>query len=308
MSAASVALAPSAAQGAVARLDEPRLTPRAGVPVTVAVRLTGRDAPPLARCRLLVAGRAGGLAAPRSPRRVGPRGRASWTWRVPLRTIPGPRRVLVRCDGATPAAGIIAVQPARFLPQVLSRELVERPTTGFPGERGYAYLLRVRNPRPDFDLIDVSIGVDLVDASGTGVATRTILLERIPARATLLAGEQVTIIGDEQPSGVRLRVGRAEGRHPPRGAATVRALRLVRSTDGTELYARGEVANPAFSTTRPGDLTIALRDGAGRLVDVGAALVSEPVPPGGAITFDEPFIGAGYLGVERVEATVDAGR
>jgi len=305
---ALAALSPAAATAASVRLVDARLTPRAGAILTVAARVTGERAAVPTACRLLVAGRPGVLGAPRSVRREDPQGRVSWTWRIPLRTEPGRRRVQVRCQGARPAGGLIQVAPAAFVPRIVSRELVERPTTGFPGERGYAYLLRVVNPRPDFDLLDVAIGVDLVGADGTGVATRTIIIERLPARGTLLAGEQVTVIGDEQPSALRVRVAPAEGRYPPRPAATVGALRLVRNADGGELYVRGEVTNPAFRVTRPGDLTIALRAADGRLVDVGTALVSEPVGPGGAVTFDEGFFGAGYLGVTRAEATIDAGR
>lgn len=306
--AVAVAAFPPDPAAASVRLVDARLTPRAGQLVTVAARVTGDRSPLPARCRLQVTGRRGGVGAPRSTRRQDPAGRVTWRWRIPVRTAPGARRVRVRCDGAGAASGAIVVGPASFLPRVLSRELVQRPLTGIPGERGYAYLLRVANPRRDFDLLDVSIGIDLVGASGTGVATRSVFIERLPAGGTLLAGEQVTVVGDEAPVALRLRVARADGRHPPSPAATVRALRVVRNTDATELYVRGEITNPAFSLTRPGDLTIALRDARGRLVDVGGALTSESVIAGGAVTFDEGFFGPGYALVDHAEATVDAGR
>ena len=138
-----------------------------------------------------------------------------------------------------------------------------------------------------------------------GHAQRNEFIERLPAGGTLLAGEQVTVVGDEPPVALRVRIQRADGRYPPSPAATVRALRVVRNADATELYVRGEIANPAFSATRPGDLTIALRDARGRLVDVGSSLTSDPVIAGGSVTFDEGFFGSGYTLVDRAEATVD---
>ncbi|MCC6832543.1 MAG: hypothetical protein IT200_14460 [Thermoleophilia bacterium] len=306
--AVAVAAVPQDPASAAVRLARARLTPRAGDAVTVTAKVTGNRAALPVPCRLRVTGRAGGTGAPRSARRLDPSGRVTWSWRIPARTAPGPRRVRVRCGGAGTASGTLVVGPAAFLPRVVSRELVQRPHTGVPGEHGYAYLLRVVNPRRDFDLVDVSIGVDLVGTSGNGVAARSLLIERLPAGGTLLAGEQVTVVGDEPPVTLRVRVGRADGRHPPSPAATVRAVRVVRSADAAELYVRGEIANPAFSVTRPGDLTIALRDAQGRLVDVGASLTSDPVVAGGALTFDEGFFGSGYALVDHAEATVDAGR
>lgn len=307
--AVAAAAVPQAAAAATVRLAKVRVTPRAGEQVTVSARVTGARGPLPVRCRLRVTGRAGGAGAPRSARREDPSGRVSWSWRVPLRAATGPRRLRVSCDGAGSAGGALIVGPARFLPRVVSRELAQRPLQALvPGERGYAYLLRIVNPRRDFDLIDVTIGVDLVGASGTGVATRSVFIERLPAGGTLLAGEQVTVVGDEPPVTLRVRVPKADGRYPASPAATVRALRIVRNTDGSELYVRGEIANPAFTLTRPGDLTIALRDARGNLVDVGAALTGEPVIAGGSVTFDEGFFGPGYALVDRAEATVDAGR
>ncbi|MFN8121410.1 MAG: hypothetical protein U0237_03170 [Thermoleophilia bacterium] len=306
--AVAAAAFPQEPASAAVRLAQARLQPRAGQVVTVTARVTGDRAVVPVPCRLRVTGRLGGIAAPRSVRRQDPSGRVTWRWRIPVRTLPGPRRLRVRCDGAGAAGGSVLVGPATFLPAVMSREVVQRPLTGIPGEHGYAYLLRVVNPRRDFDLLDVSIGVDLLGASGTGVATRSVLIERLPAGGTLLAGEQVTVVGDEPPVALRVRIQRADGRYPPSPAATVRALRVVRNADATELYVRGEIANPAFSATRPGDLTIALRDARGRLVDVGSSLTSEPVIAGGSVTFDEGFFGSGYTLVDRAEATVDAGR
>ncbi|MFN8108667.1 MAG: hypothetical protein U0Y82_02305 [Thermoleophilia bacterium] len=277
------------------------------VPAGRVVRLTATAAPHggvrPTTCRLTVAPT---LGVVHPARRVGPRGEVSWHWRVPLRTRPMRALATVRCGTGVAARRLIVVGRPRMVARLAGVELVQRPTD--PGADGMdvAFLIRLRNPRADFDLVGVPARVELLAADGHVVAVRDQLVDRIPGGATMLSGDQVQVLSGAPPVRLRVHVGTADGVYPSTTGAEVRGVQLQRSPDGGRLEVIGQVVNPSFVPMSAGDLTMALRDAQGHLVDVSTVLTSGPLDAGGTLAFDEPFTGAGYAAVTTVEATVDA--
>jgi hypothetical protein len=217
------------------------------------------------------------------------KGKATWTWRVPLNVKLGDANVNVACGRAGRAARTITVAGAPTEPARVEVEKQGFSQRVKSGRREVSYGIVLANVSPENDALSVSVHVNFLDATNTVLKTDVNKVGVVGAKAQHFLGGSVTI-----PEGIPVSTLETVVRV---GAQEPKALKVPELTDYRILASRydpGWVAavmfqalndEPLLLFTSP-KISVVVFDRDGNVIGGGTGYSSAPLAPGVRAQYD----------------------
>ena len=257
-------------------------------------------------------GRAGGSRyALKSKRAVG--GHASWVLSIAKSGPAGRWTVSVACGtaGSAQTSFLVRALPVTPAPPAVIPAKVVLEKTGVSsrassiGSTFADYGLVLHNLSPDQDALDVSVLVNVLDASGAILGSDNVRVNDIPAGATFYAGGDVDYNGSAPAASIEATV--QVGDHQPKkigGLPPVSNLRWSDGFSGAEVA--GEFSNPY---TQPlsslAEIGVVCFDSAGNVIGGTYTFPPAEVPPGGRAGFSAEIDGLSAARIASCQASVE---
>lgn len=239
-------------------------------------------------------------------------GAVSWRWNVPRSAKGGSGTARVAClgAGAGSARFTITALPPPPPPTIPARVVVVKSgiaaRLSVIGSTFAGYGIVLQNVSPDEDALDVTLLVNILDASGRIVKSESDNYEAIPAGATYYAGGDSIFEG----TAARLEVTAQTGSSQKKASILMPQVSNARVTgDFLGVNVVGEVMNP--STTRPlswlSRISVVCFDGAGNVIGGGDGFWpgTSNLPPGARIGFEISVEGLVAAQIASVQVSVE---
>jgi hypothetical protein len=238
-------------------------------------------------------------------------GTASWRWKVPRTAKGGSGTARVACLGAGAGSARFRIKalppppppvPANVV--AVKRGIASRLSDEGSTFAGYGIVLQ--NVSRDEDALDVTVIVNILDASGGILTSEIDNYQAVPAGATYYAGGDSTF--DGTPAGVEA-VVQTGIRQKKAGILMPRVSNVRVTEDFLGTMVVGEVMNP--STSRSLDslarISVVCFDGAGNVIGGGVGFWPglSDLPPGGRIGFDVSVEGLSAVQIASVRVSVE---
>ena len=244
--------------------------------VAVSVRPSGT------RCTLNVRYQ-GGTQQPGLGATIATRGRAAWTWHVPIDVQAGPAQTTVRCAHAGAVTRSLVIVGRLIEPKitVTKQGFTTRPSPGAGTRLSYGLVLH--NGSPEKDAINVTVQTNFVLGDNNLLGTDSQRIAGIPAGSDYALGRMINFPGAAPIT--RLEVVVQVEKYQPRALhnPTLANIHLVPglfdpSWVGT---VEGELQNtdPALSL-QSADLSAVIFDTAGNVLGGGSGFAFQTLPPG----------------------------
>ncbi len=211
------------------------------------------------------------------------RGKATWTWRVPLDVKLGAATVNVSCNRAGRVSRVFTVTGAATEPARVEVEKQGFSQRVKSGRREVSYGVVLANVSPANDGLSISVHVNLLDATNTVLQTDVTKVGTIGAQAQHFLGGSVTI-----PEGIPVSTLETIERI---GAQQPKALKVPELTDYRILASRydpGWVASVMFQAFNDEPLLLfssprisaVVFDASGNVIGGGTGFDTAPLAPG----------------------------
>ena len=259
------------------------------------------------RCLLTVRAPTGRVAIRSS--RTAAAGRASFVWTVGAAAIPGRWRVAVACGRAGRAStSFLVVRRAQPPPPPPPSATVVVEKSGFSFEdttttRSVGYGVVLANTSTDQDAGNLTVNVNVLDASARVLTGESNTILVIPAASRYYLGSEVFVTLAEVPASLEIRVTIGESR--PRGAV-LPPVANVRVIDDSGTRVEGELTNPFTQELSSfARITAVVFDAAGNVAGGGFSFPDAAVPPGGRAGFSVRVFGVPISRAASAEVSVE---
>lgn len=241
--------------------------------------------------------------------------RASWVVKVPSKAALGVASWRADCGTTVRTGAFVVVDTVSKTKTNAPRVVVakqgfsQRPDANDPGS-AVSYGLMLRNTSTAEDAQNVYVIVDLVDAAGHLLGTKTGTVPLIQAGVSFALGDSIAL--RTQVGVVRLEITIRVGAHQPRARAPMpdfANVRILANTGDSGWVAEvdGEIVNDTSKQTlQSATLSIVLLDAAGNPIGGGTGMTFSPLPSGSRIVF---LVQSGFSAVpldKAVTAVVSA--
>jgi hypothetical protein len=246
-----------------------------------------------------------GASAAKLAKKKATSGAVSWRWQVPRNAKGGSGTARVACTGAGAGSArftIRALIPANIV--AVKSGIASRLADDGSTFAGYGFVLQ--NVSPDEDALDVTVIVNILDASGGILTSESDDYQAVPAGATYYAGGDS--IFDGTPARVEA-VVQTGIRQKKAGILMPRVSNVRVTEDFLGTVVVGEVMNP--SPTRAlsylARISVVCFDGAGNVIggDAGFWPGLSDLPPGGRIGFEVDVEGLSASQIASVRVSVE---
>jgi len=221
----------------------------------------------------------GGKVQRLGERVAGPNG-AAWSLRVPA-VRPGSARASIDCGEGGRGSAVFKVTAALQTPKIITERTGFSQRLNRDGSTDVCFGLQLRNDRAKVDATRLAVLVNLVDAENRVLATDHLVLQRIPAGATVYTGDQVSRLVNVPVT--RVEVVAVEATSAPVEPATpplISDILVTPTRDGGVEHVYAQLLNQSQLILQRGELGTILQDADGNIIGGGRGTVQGPVSLG----------------------------